>query len=237
MDDGTCSFPGCDKPIDRRRTRSGRCRGHNAQLDRKEQLRPLKPRSANGTHPPCEVCGQPSMATQLCSMHYQRLKKAGTTESTRRGRQPCQFQGCTRLNDTRGYCVAHNRQLRRGGPLEPIGAKWATRTSRSYADAQLRDREADAPCWTDWPHGWSNHDIPRPVVHVRGKGKVLVARYVFFAVNGYWPTWACHRCPEHPNGEDGQCWNPAHIYDGDPATNGMDRRGTKTWKPQQQPTP
>lgn len=237
MDDGTCSFPGCDKPVEAKRLVSGRCRGHNAQLDRKEQLRPLKPRSANGTHPPCRVCGKPSMALGLCSMHYQRLKHKGTTEPTIRTKTFCMFEGCGRPNFARGYCASHHRQHERGGPLEPVGAKWTTRRASAYVDAQLAAREAGSACWTDWPYGWSSHEIPRPFVSVRGKGKVLVARYVFFAANGYWPTWACHRCPEHPNGEDGRCWNPAHIYDGDPATNGMDRRGPKTWKPQQQPTP
>lgn len=216
-----CSYPGCGRPmVDVSRHL---CRGHQAQQAKGLELSELRYRSPKGTKRSCTICGRPALAKQMCGMHYQRVAQGRPIEPTPLP-EFCTFAGCDRPYKAVGLCNAHWAQKKRGQELLPIGTR-RRRTVEDFVREQLRDRDRGEACWTDWPYGMSNHEYPRPFVTVRGKGKVLTARFVYFVEHGYWPEWACHRCPTHPNGEDGQCWHPGHIYDGDAKTNGIDRRG------------
>ncbi len=101
----------------------------------------------------------------------------------------------------------------------------ATTARIEWLVKQLASRADDDECWTDWPFAYFDG---RPWVYYRpgpdAAGRsVPVARAVFHLTHGRFPYWACHRCPNHPLEEDRACWNPRHIYDGDPATNGQDQ--------------
>lgn len=226
-----CSFPGCERPLVDVARRL--CRGHQNQIQRSRELAPLKEVSPPGTRKPCTQCALPSEARSLCSKHYQRLMSGRPLEPAPLP-EFCEFPGCGRPRKALGLCNGHWSQHKRGQELLPIGTR-RRRIVLDFVDDAVASRPQGDECWTDWEYGMSNHENPRPYLHVPGKRKVLLARYVFFATQGYWPKWACHRCPLHPNKEDGQCWNPSHIYDGDAQTNGADRRGPKTWSKAKQP--
>lgn len=181
-----------------------------------------------GSKTPCAVCGRPMVAKGLCRKHYKRMRGGRPmvdppTPST------CLFPGCEKPYWARGCCNGHLAQLYRGRELSQLGTPRPLKVA-DFVAAALANRTRTDECWIDWPFGWSNHTVPRPMVSIQGGKKVLVARYVYLLEHGEWPNWACHRCPLHPNGEDGRCWNPKHIYNGDASTNGADLRGSKTWR-------
>lgn len=175
-------------------------------------------------HP--DGCDTRAVSWGLCDKHYRRARKeAGHVPRFRE----CTYPGCGRPWNSHGLCMTHWRHQREGRPLAPIPEKRIGRVEQ-YVRAQLASRERGAECWLDWPYGRSTEITgSRPVFNAWrfGHSKVMLARFVMFVENGEWPTWACHRCPLHPNGENGKCWNPAHLYDGDAKTNGRDRAGRK----------
>jgi hypothetical protein len=225
----TCSVEGCDRPI---RTRD-LCNSHAVQVDRYGiDLRPLKPRSRPGERQPCVHCGAPALARQMCSRHYQRVTK-GWGPEPKPTTATCTFPGCSRKHKARGLCGAHYLQLQRRGGLVPVGMPQPAGKVETFVRDALATRHRGDECWLDWPFSRSTEATGRrPAISLiradyGATGKTMVARFVLFVESGRWPTWACHRCPLHPNGENGQCWNPAHLYDGDAATNGRDRAGRK----------
>lgn len=163
-------------------------------------------------------CGRRCHAKGLCPGHY-RQRILGT-ELRPLHRQiagdVCSFDGCGRPYCGLGLCHSHLAQMKKGRALTPIRVPFSC-----YVQEAVSTREHGEECWLDWP-GHRNHE-DRPVVNPPGSKKVFAYRYAFFLVHGEWPVMACHRCPTHPFGEDPRCWNPAHIYNGNYASNGADR--------------
>jgi hypothetical protein len=76
-----CSFEGCMRPVNSH----GLCTSHDAQRRKGRELRPIRLKQAVAA--PCAVdgCGVRSSAASsgepLCSKHYQRFTKRGTTDT------------------------------------------------------------------------------------------------------------------------------------------------------------
>lgn len=65
-------------------------------------------------HCSIETCDRPIYAKGLCSMHYQRMWKYGTTELSRPAvRRSCTVEGCDRPYLANGLCKMHYTRLYR----------------------------------------------------------------------------------------------------------------------------
>lgn len=104
-----CSEPGCEKRGDAGR---GLCGMHYARLARSADDRPR-----------CSVegCDRPLNAWAYCALHYQRYKKTGSPgeatprKATYEPTDLCQFPGCGKRAQSKGYCNTHRRRLARFG--------------------------------------------------------------------------------------------------------------------------
>jgi hypothetical protein len=120
----TCSFIAEDgEPCGRPHSARGYCAGHNAQLQRGLELRPIRP--YGGGKCLIDECPEPLLARGWCSFHYERWRMYGDPLGTPTPREPrqvqeCLFGGCTNERWTQDYCRGHMRQLRKGQELRPL---------------------------------------------------------------------------------------------------------------------
>lgn len=49
----------------------------------------------------------------LCSMHYRRLLRGGTTELRRQPQEACSIEGCNNAHEARGFCQSHYKRWQR----------------------------------------------------------------------------------------------------------------------------
>lgn len=64
---------------------------------------------------------------ELCGNHYRSMRQAGKIDTTRADlreaglvSRDCKYDGCGRTRRGKDYCRAHENQLKKGGPLEPV---------------------------------------------------------------------------------------------------------------------
>lgn len=95
-------------------------------------------------------CEQKHRARGLCSTHYNRLARTGTTEvSPSAPARHCSVEECGLEHYALGACRGHYRQLKRGVRLTPLVERY--RVSRSASrEERLRAYTSKSPeCW-DW---------------------------------------------------------------------------------------
>ena len=101
------------------------CLSHYNRIIRREKLCSVKD------------CGMPKLAKNLCSSHYARLNKFGDIREDvpfQKKNQSCQFPGCVRKHNSKGWCSFHRQQIRRGEELslEPKRAPNGTGHINNY---------------------------------------------------------------------------------------------------------
>lgn len=197
-----CSIEGCQNPLIQSRKGVVRlCRAHADQV-------------LNG---PCAMAGCDrkvvSIASRMCVTHSRREANGVALDAPLRipGRL-CSVEGCGRKHNSGGFCYAHLRQIQRHGEIRPLRKKAPANSVKPFIAAVVAERDRGS-CWQDWPFGRSDG---RPTLRHEGR-RVLVAPYVLWLTSDVWPVFACHTCDE------GDCWNPDHLYHGDNATNANDR--------------
>lgn len=79
-------------------------------------------------------CPRPLLAKFLCSKHYDRLRKTGSTRLHRPPRKPCRMPGCTNLRDGLGWCVRHRRRIKENGSPFDHRQKFVIRPERGDCD-------------------------------------------------------------------------------------------------------
>jgi len=85
------------------------------------------------TNATCSVdgCETKKYATGLCSKHYSRLKRHGSTSDDVLTRKPnkgnCSVEGCGQPMRKRTWCASHYSQWKTTGEVKPFGYKWAER--------------------------------------------------------------------------------------------------------------
>lgn len=142
-------------------------------------------------------CHKLQQARGMCSMHYYRQAKHGSTDTPPprvrpdRTLHPCSVEGCERSQRARGYCSLHYRRWKAAGEPGP-----AERLIAAPGDGCTR------------PDGYrvlTLHDHPLAAAN----GQVLEHRVVLHAVigGGEHPCHWCHRPvswdlthPDHPDG-------------------------------------
>ena len=60
-----------------------------------------------------EGCGKFVDTRGLCSMHYRRLLRGGTTELRRQPIDKCSIDGCSNSHEARGLCQSHYKRWQR----------------------------------------------------------------------------------------------------------------------------
>lgn len=81
------------------------------------------------------------LAKGLCSTHYHRLRKTGSTDPVPRvnARRPCVIEGCEVLATAKGLCDKHYRRLlKHGDPLRDAKSGGQRGAHVSYSGAHLR---------------------------------------------------------------------------------------------------
>ena len=205
-----CTFDGCDRPIKAR----GLCGGHYQQVRDGRTLVPLR----HVEYSTCtfDGCDREHQTNGLCRAHADQIRAGRPLKPIRRRAVGglCEFDGCGRKHYSKGFCVGHYKQ----SLLNPPRFKPLDGTLADYMRRQVATRDRST-CWTDWPGSRDKAGRPQLGTHV---GVTYASRFGYFLVHGEWPFFGCHRCPDHPFGEDPSCFNPDHIYDGDRGSNAAD---------------
>ena len=69
-----------------------------------------------------DACDRPPVSKGYCRMHYERMRRYGSTERRNGGTEPrqikkCSVDGCSKLSFASGYCSMHYSRLRRNGDV------------------------------------------------------------------------------------------------------------------------
>lgn len=150
-----------------------------------------------------EGCGNKrGLAKGLCSTHYHRLRKTGSTDPVPRvnARGACSMDGCETITTAKGFCDKHYRRLLdHGDPYRDVGVGGQRREYVSYTGAHVRvkaDRGAASDyecclCGDDAQQWAYDHEDPDELHDARaGRG---VGRTYSAKSEHYMPMCApCH---------------------------------------------
>lgn len=95
----------------------------------------------------CSVdgCGSRVLATGLCTKHYNRLRRKGTTDDTRKNaRQPCSVEGCERWRVTHTLCGLHRDRMLRAPERKAVRAAGREGRVCAVCGDPITDRNAKA---------------------------------------------------------------------------------------------
>lgn len=84
---------------------------------------PIKPRQTNAQKCWVEDCPRVAAEKQLCKRHVKEVKMGILQVPESLGvkiNPPCNFEGCDRIQETRGLCHSHYDQMNRGEELRPL---------------------------------------------------------------------------------------------------------------------
>lgn len=134
MNDETCAFDGCGRPV----SAKGLCFTHYQQQRLGHELRPITGRGGkNRVLGLCDFadCGRNATIRGLCTAHARQRARGHELRPIQKKKPdaPCAFGGCGRLARTRGWCEAHYSQHRKGKALTPISvATYRYRSAEGY---------------------------------------------------------------------------------------------------------
>lgn len=109
-----------------------------------------------------EDCERDIKARRLCGMHYQRLKKTGTTSERQVEPKYCSVEGCNGPHVARGWCSGHYKRWNSGYALDerPIGV-WLK--SECSVDGCLRDVQANGLCHAHYYRAYRGRALGGPI--------------------------------------------------------------------------
>lgn len=100
-----------------------------------------------GTCQAIEPCDRKAVAKNLCSKHYQRLVRAGTTDVIPRYDPVCTVDGCDVKHRSNGFCQRHYMRWWKTGDPGPVEStrRWKPERVVSPRDGYARIRMPDHP--------------------------------------------------------------------------------------------
>ncbi len=127
----------------------------------------------------------------------------------------CNQPECNRPHGAKGMCYMHYQRWRRGVLNQPlVQPRGVSLKERLYRHIDVKGSD---DCWPF--SGYLNKKgYGRIRIKIDGKWKYRPSHAVALELELGHPItgWGCHRCDNPP------CCNPAHIYDGNAATNADD---------------
>lgn len=117
----TCSAEGCQRVASHTADVGRLCQPHFMGWRQYGYVGSMRPALCT-----IEGCGKKHLSGGVCTMHYQRLRKYGTTDDLprRNARKVCGVDGCDLKSVASGLCDMHYRRVRRYGstdvPAAPI---------------------------------------------------------------------------------------------------------------------
>jgi hypothetical protein len=143
--DQTCSVDGCEAPV--KVKKFALCGRHYARLWRHGDPTAWKKPS----RPTCSVdaCGLKAVGLGLCSTHYSRQKRYGTTDRPERPTS-CSAPECDRPVASRGMCDMHYRRIRKGNEVEP--ERSCRQCGANLAGTNLQRQFCNHHCLQAWQY-------------------------------------------------------------------------------------
>lgn len=165
-------------------------------------------------------CTKLAKVRGLCSMHYNRMLKTGTTDLRTdprlRPAKPCSIDGCPSNAVAHGVCNVHYSRIKSTGRTDlrmPSERLWAKVNKDGPIPVHCPEL---GPCWV-WV-GKSVHEDGYGLIRVRGRSS-SAHRLSYELHYGPIPVGAIirHHCDNPP------CCNPAHLAVGTVLDNARDR--------------
>jgi len=165
----------------------------------------------------CSVdgCGEKHWGNGLCSKHYSRVKRRGTTELPYKS-PTCSVEGCEEKRDSLGFCSIHYWRVKKYGEAGP--AQKLTGRGVPLKDRLLAGRKTtDDGCW-EWTRG-TRGKMKYGTLCVNGKNEGVhrLSAHVFQGFDLGSPMLICHSC------DNPLCFNPDHLFVGTHKDNSDDK--------------
>lgn len=179
-----------------------------------------------------DECGREGTVRRgLCGKHYERLRRTGTTASSRPKLGPlCAVEGCEKPRGTRTHCPMHARRLRLHGSVGGIAPTRMSSSQPASVRISINARRTESGCleWTAYcdPDGYGRVTLMGRPQHVH--------RAAWIEANGAIPDGlhVLHHCDNPPccQMEPTEGYPEGHLFLGTPADNMADKVSKGRWR-------
>lgn len=191
-----------------------------------------KIRASPGEFICCSVSGCEQKATRrgMCELHYDRLKRSGSTDAPKKITRLCSLDGCDRKHEGNGYCAKHNRRNKLyGDPNKVLLDRDAEHGRNSQFIIDVVNSKLTDEC-VIWPYGKTIDGYGMVKYKGQGQHAHALALRLYKCEPPVKGMHAAHNCGVK------DCVNPLHIEWKTPKQNNDDKyahgtilKGSQVW--------